>query len=288
MTEKDLAEFNEKTVAKVNEMTYMSDLFMSYAFKDIEVQKHIIRTCMDDSSIELISTDTQVRFNNINGKEVVFDSVSVDTKGNVYNVEVENDKKRGGLKRNMFHVGALCTQFVPKGLKDYQDIPVVNGIMLVRGDALGNGKQKTVFEVRNTHHPDKTVKDAIFRNTIIDVLNTDEKNALSQLNLDTQQEDYRNIQNEALARRMKEIKEGEEFIEMCEVLESYRNEGFEEGKVAGKIDGISEGDENRSREVALKLMNLNWSLTMISEFLERDIEEIESWAKESGIPYYIN
>ena len=35
MTEKDLAEFNEKTVAKVNEMTYMSDLFMSYAFKDI-------------------------------------------------------------------------------------------------------------------------------------------------------------------------------------------------------------------------------------------------------------
>ena len=119
MTEKELSKFNEKTVAKVNEMTYMSDLFMSYAFKDIEVQKHIIRTCMDDSSIELISTDTQVRFNNINGKEVVFDSVSVDTKGNVYNVEVENDKKRGGLKRIMFHVSDLCTQFVPKGLKDY-------------------------------------------------------------------------------------------------------------------------------------------------------------------------
>ena len=55
MTEKELSKFNEKTVAKVNEMTYMSDLFMSYAFKDIEVQKHIIRTCMDDQTIELIS-----------------------------------------------------------------------------------------------------------------------------------------------------------------------------------------------------------------------------------------
>ena len=32
---------------------------------------------------------------------------------------------------------------------------------------------------------------------------------------DVQQKDYRNIQNKALARRMKEIKEGEEFIEMC-------------------------------------------------------------------------
>ena len=51
MTERDLSQFNEKTVKKVNEMTYMSDLFMSYAFKDIEVQKHIIRTCMDDSTI---------------------------------------------------------------------------------------------------------------------------------------------------------------------------------------------------------------------------------------------
>ena len=63
---------------------------------------------------------------------------------------------------------------------------------------------------------------------------------------------------------------------MCEVLESYGNERY------------VEGDENRSREVAIKLLKLNWSLAMISEFLERDIEEIESWAKESGIPYYIN
>ena len=106
MTERDLSRYNEKTVAKVNGMTYMSDLFMSYAFKDIEVQKHIIRTCMDDSSIELISTDTQVRFNNINGKEVVFDSVSVDTKGNVYNVEVENNKKEEALKET-------CSMSVP-------------------------------------------------------------------------------------------------------------------------------------------------------------------------------
>ena len=115
---------------------------------------------------------------------------------------------------------------------------------------------------------------------IINILESGEDEALNQLCKDVQQKDYRNIQNEALARRMKEIKEGEEFIEMCEVLESYGNERFE--------DGIVEGDENRARKVFLKLLNLNWSLMMISEFLERGIEEIESWAKESGIPYHIN
>ena len=108
------------------------------------------------------------------------------------------------------------------------------------------------------------------------MLKTDEKNALSQLNLDTQQEDYRNIQNEALARRMKEIKEGEEFIEMCEVLESYGNERYEEG------------DENRSRKVVLNLLKKNFSLAMISKSVERSVGEIESWAKESGLPYHIS
>ena len=115
---------------------------------------------------------------------------------------------------------------------------------------------------------------------IVNILESGEDEALNQLG----KENYRNIQNETMARRMKEIKEGKEFIEMCEVLESYRNEGYADGRV----DGISEGDENRSRKVFLKLLNLNWSLMMISEFLERGIEEIESWAKESGIPYHIN
>ena len=111
---------------------------------------------------------------------------------------------------------------------------------------------------------------------IINILESGEDEALNQLCKDVQQKDYRNIQNEALARRMKEIKEGEEFIEMCEVLESYGNERFEDGKV------------DISRKSTLKFLKMNWSLTMISEFLERDIEEIESWAKESGIPYHIN
>ena len=111
---------------------------------------------------------------------------------------------------------------------------------------------------------------------IINILESGEDEALNQLCKDVQQKDYRNIQNEALARRMKEIKEGEEFIEMCEVLESYGNERY------------VEGDENRSRKVVLNLLKQNFSLAMISKSVERSVEEIESWAKESGIPYHIN
>ena len=276
MTEKELSKFNEKTVAKVNEMTYMSDLFMSYALKDPEVLKHFIRTCIGDHSIELNSTATQQRFNNIKGKEIVFDSVSEDSKGNVYNVEIENRPSRGSLERNIFHVSALCTQSVSKGLKDYRYMPTAHSIMLVKGDALHNGKQKNVFEMRNTYSPFMALTASKLICIIINILESGDDEALNQLCKDVQQTDYRNIQNEALARRMKEIKEGKEFIEMCEVLESYGNERFEDGKV------------DISRKSTLKFLKMNWSLTMISEFMERSVEEIESWAKESGIPYHIN
>ena len=62
---------------------------------------------------------------------------------------------------------------------------------------------------------------------IINILESSDDEALNQLYKDIQQKDYRNVQNEAMARRMKEIKEGKEFIEMCEVLESYGNESVD-------------------------------------------------------------
>ena len=148
--------------------------------------------------------------------------------------------------------------------------------MLVKGDALHNGKQKNVFEMRNTYSPFMALTASKLICIIINILESGDDEALNQLCKDVQQTDYRNIQNEALARRMNEIKEGKEFIEMCEVLESYGNERFEDGKV------------DISRKSTLKFLKMNWSLTMISEFMERSVEEIESWAKESGIPYHIN
>ena len=48
---------------------------------------------------------------------------------------------------------------------------------------------------------------------------------------------------------------------------------------------IAEGDENRSRKVTIKLLKMNWTLEQISDFVERSIEEVESWAVESSLPY---
>ena len=48
---------------------------------------------------------------------------------------------------------------------------------------------------------------------------------------------------------------------------------------------ITEGDETRSRKDTIKLLKMNWTLEQISDFVERSIEEVESWAMESSLPY---
>ena len=70
-----------------------------------------------------------------------------------------------------------------------------------------------------------------------------------------------------------QIPEEGETIEMCESMEVLV-QGY-----------IAEGDETRSRKDTIKLLKMNWTLEQISDFVERSIEEVESWAVESSLPY---
>ena len=288
MEKPDLSQFSKDVVDLVMGYSYMSNQFMSVAFHDHDVQQHIIRIGMNDQDIELNSTETQLRFNNIRGREITFDSISKDTNGDVYNVEVENRTERGRLERETFHVSALDTQTVHKGLKDFRKFPKANGIMFVQGDPLHNGKQRSVFEVRDVDYPNESVKTSRLKYVIINVDHCNGDDELSQLCHDLQQSDYQNIRNEHLARRMKEIKEGPEVVAMCKAEEEFGNRRYNKGKEEGKEEGRAEGVEQQARKDTIKFLNLNWTLTEISDFVERSIDVVESWAKESGLPYQVS
>ena len=284
MCKPDLSAFSAETVALVMGYSYMSNRFMSFAFRDRDVQEHIIRTGLNDPDIDLAITSTQFRFNNILGREITFDSVSEDTNGDVYNVEVENRVERGGLERATYHISALDTQTVHKGLKDFRKLPKANGIMFVLGDSLHNGKQKTVFEIRDVESPEDKVESSRLKYVIINVHKCDGEDALSQLCRDLQQSDYRKISNEHLARRMQEIKEGPEAEEMCREEEEFGKRKYEKGR----IEGLVEGAENQVKMTVLNCLKLNYPLKMIAGIVSRSIEEVESYAIASGIQYRIN
>ncbi|MDY4810255.1 MAG: hypothetical protein SO205_09280, partial [Bulleidia sp.] len=86
--------------------------------------------------------------------------------------------------------------------------------------------------------------------------------------------------SQILNRNLQIPKEGE-MIEMCESMDV-----LVQGYIAeGRAEGRAEGDEIRSRKATIKLLKMNWTLEQISDFVERSIEEVESWAVESSLPY---
>lgn len=96
---------------------------------------------------------------------------------------------------------------------------------------------------------------------------------MSQLCRDLQQSDYKKINNEHLARRMQEIKEGPEAEEMCREEEEFGKRRYEKGV------------EDQVKMTVLNCLKLNYPLKMIAGIVSRSIEEVESWAIASGMPY---
>ena len=87
---------------------------------------------------------------------------------------------------------------------------------------------------------------------------------------------------------MKEIKEGEEVVEMCKKEEEFGNRRYNKGKEEGRAEGRAEGDEHRARMVTMNCLEMNYSLQKIARIVERSIDVVESWAKESGLPYQVS
>ena len=157
---------------------------------------------------------------------------------------------------------------------------MADDVMFVQGDPLHHGKQRSVFEVRDADCPDESVKTSRLKYVIINVDHCDGDDELSQLCHDLQQSDYQNIRNEHLARRMKEIKEGMEVVEMCKKEEEFGNRRYNKGK--------EEGVEQQARMVTINCLEMNYSLQKIARIVGRSIDVVESWAKESGLSYQVN
>ena len=83
---------------------------------------------------------------------------------------------------------------------------------------------------------------------------------------------------------MKEIKEGEEVVEMCKKEEEFGNRRYNKGKEEGRAEGV----EQQARMVTINCLEMNYSLQKIARIVGRSIDVVESWAKESGLSYQVS
>lgn len=67
---------------------------------------------------------------------------------------------------------------------------------------------------------------------------------------------------------------------MCRLEEEFGNRRYNRGR--------ADGEEHQARMVTINCLEMNYSLKKIAEIVNRSIDVVESWAKESGLPYRMN
>lgn len=77
------------------------------------------------------------------------------------------------------------------------------------------------------------------------------------------------------------------FVEFSESFSETFIEQFSKDFAESFDESFRKRTEESARTAAYWLLKENWSVTKISQFLHRNVEQIETWAKEFGRSYQI-
>ena len=212
-------------------------------------------------------------------KQVRLDVWAVDDEGNVYDTEVQKQRKDDLRKRTRFYSCLLDFQLLKSGDLSYNNLKDAYVIMITPFDLFGEGKYKYVFEMTNETNPELKLNDGtkrIFLNTqgtnsegasqeLIDMLHYFEK---------TQKETIKGTKSDKLKflqNKVEDIRSNEEIG----VKAMNRWEERIEDREEGRTEGRKEGREERNFEIARKLKEMEMSVSDIVKATSLTEKEIK-------------
>ncbi len=236
----------------INQLHLFHDDFMVLVFKDVSCVE-LILSIIFHYHIHIIQVHVQDNLRNLQGRSGILDIVAVDEKGNIYNIEVQNDKEGAHPKRARYHGSLMDVHMINKKTA-WKDIPKSSVIFITRQDILGYGL--------SMYHVDRRIDEngesfndeqgVIYING-----EKEEDTPLGRLIHDFKCTDPDEMYYEVLAKRVRYYKEGEGKKEMCEIWDKIRRDGEalgevrgeakgkeigrEEGKILGRVEGKMEG-----------------------------------------------
>ena len=162
-----------------------------------------------------------------------------------------------------------------KNGEDFDRLPETHVIFITRDDVLGYG-----FPI---YHIEKRIKevDAAFRDeAYIIYVNSarQEDTELGRLMHDFHCTDAKDIHSAILARRVYELKETQEGVEiMCREMDAIYREGEMRGELRGEERGRIKGQAEKAKEMALSLANMGISAEQIAEAAKVSVNLVQEW-----------
>ena len=141
----------EKYLETLKRFRLIDDAFFSACFddnaKDVE---YILRIILDKDDLKVLSVQTQKSVENIYGRSVRFDVFATDTKGKLYNIEVQRADSGAIPQRARFNSVMLDYHELNKQ-EDFRKLPESFVIFITENDVIGAGEK--------IYHADRIIKE---------------------------------------------------------------------------------------------------------------------------------
>ena len=266
----------ERRLKDLEQLTLLSDVFMSVALSDLNACQHVIRILMDDPEIELDSVRTQYVISKVISHGARLDVLAEDKKGVIYHLEIEGADVVDHARRTRFYGSVTDGEFLGKG-RDYSELPERYIFYISRKDIWKDGY--TVYEEENrfrqTGKKHNDGSHLMYVNAEID-----DGSRIAKLMKYFKTADPFDDSEGELSKRVRFLKTEEGGIEiMCEIMEKIREEGKREGELMGRREGRKSGMLESHKKTAWNLEKMGMPPDTIAKVVEEDITVVTKWLK---------
>ena len=236
----------------LSELILMDDIFMRIVLKDRKCTEFILQTILQKPDLRVKTQSIQSDLKNLQGRSLILDCLCSDTKGTVYNIEVQNDSHGASPKRARYHSGLIDMHILKKG-KTFENLPESYVIFICAKDILKENKQiyhiSRMIQESGSKFPDQA--EIIYLNT-----SKSSDNELGMLIKDFYTKDPKKMHSRVLAKRVADLKENKN-IEKGEhdamttyydrLKKQWEKEGIAKGIIEGKAKGSAESESKMAK-----------------------------------------
>jgi len=277
------AQKREKQMKALKNFRLLDDIFMRVALEDKDCVKCVLDTILD-ANLTILESKTQVSITNLHGGSVYLDVLSLDDKGEICNIEVQRADEGARPKRARRNSSFLDANHPDPG-RYGENLRTTYVIFITESDPLGFGLP--------IYHIDRTIREngepfndgahIIYVTSKVQDLSTKLGRLMHDFTVKSADEMY----NEALANRVKQLKETKEGQEhMCKIMEEMVEEARERGHKIGLEEGLKTGlkaGREETEEQHICLMAKRMSPKTIADLLELSLNRVQDILKNNKI-----
>ena len=260
----------ERMLKDLEQLTLLSDVFMSVVLSDLGACQHVVRILTGDHEIRLKSVRTQYVISKAVTRGARLDVLAEEQKSTLYHLEIENTDTMDHPRRTRFYGALTDSELLRKGA-GYSALPDRRIFYISRTDIWKKGY--TIYEEEKRFRQTGLLHEDGAHVTYVNAA-VDDGSRIAKLMRYFRTADPFDDSEGALSKRVRFLKTEEGGREiMCEIIEKIREEGRKEGRKSGFLES--------SRKTALNLNRMGMPEETIARAVEEDVTVVRQWLKSA-------